>query len=222
MNEKTDTIEKTEKKDAPFAVTLVVTSLVCLMPVALGFILWDKLPEMIPQQYGWDGQVNWSLPKPAGFLLCPAILTLVNLVIQFALKLGKKKQNKKVVSLVSWLIPVLSLVLNGLLLLKATGLGIDVGTAVILVVSLMFIIIGNYLPKTEPNEFVGIRAPWINGNPDVWAKTNRLGGILMVITGFVSLASCFTPIGKYVFVISVVVLMLVTFVYSLVLAARYR
>lgn len=222
MNEKIDTIEKTEKKDAPFAITLVITSLVCLMPIALGFILWDKLPEMIPQQYGWDGQVNWSLPKPAGFLLCPAILTLVNLVIQIAFKLGKKKQNKKVVSLVSWLIPVLSLVLNGLLLLKATGLGIDVATVVILVVSLMFIIIGNYLPKTEPNEFVGIRAPWINGNPDVWAKTNRLGGILMVITGFVCLSSCFTPIGKYVFVISVVVLMLVTFVYSLVLAARYR
>lgn len=219
MNEKTETIEK---KDTAFALTLVITSLVCLVPVALGFILWDKLPEMIPQQYGWDDQANWSLPKPIGFILCPAILLLANLVIQLALKLGKKQQNRKVVSLVTWIIPVVSLAVNCLLLLKAAGLGISVAQTVILIVSLMFVIIGNYLPKTEPNEFVGIRAPWINGNPDVWTKTNRLGGILMVVAGIVSLAACFTPAGRYVFIISTVAMMAVTLVYSIVLASRTR
>lgn len=210
------------EKKSTFIATLIITSCVCLMPIVLGFILWDKLPEMLPQQYGWDDQVNWSLPKPAGFILCPAILALVNVVIQSVLRLSKQQLNKKVVLLISWLIPVLTLVVNSLMLLKATGLGISAIHIVIPVLSLMFIIIGNYLPKTEPNGVVGVRAPWINGNPDVWAKTNRLGGILMVITGFVCLAACFTPIGKYVFVISLIVLMVITLVYSLILAARSR
>ena len=66
---------------------------------------------------------------------------------------------------------------------------------------------------------MGIRAPWINGNPDVWTKTNRLGGILFVIAGFVNFVCAFTPAGKYVFVISLALVAAVTFVYSIMLAS---
>ena len=46
-----------------FNKTLILTSIVCLLPMVLGFALWNKLPEDIPQQYGWNNQVNWTLPK---------------------------------------------------------------------------------------------------------------------------------------------------------------
>ena len=99
---------------------------------------------------------------------------------------------------------------------------IDIVSAVIALLSLMFIVIGNYLPKTEPNSVVGIRAPWINNNPDVWAKTNRLGGILFVAAGIACFISCFTPAGKYVFIISLSLVAIVSFVYSIVLAVHSR
>ena len=140
----------TSEKKGVSIITLVLTGCICLLPVAVGFVLWNKLPEQIPQQYGWNGQVNWSLPKPLGFILCPVILVVTHLVIQLLPRLTKKRYNRKVELLLCWLIPVISLFVNSLLLLKAAGLDIDIACAVIAMLSLMFIVIGNYLPKTEP------------------------------------------------------------------------
>ncbi len=217
-----DTSEKNSEKKAFSVTTCMLTSGICLLPVALGFVLWDKLPEQIPQQYGWNGQVNWTLPKPIGFILCPVILVLANAVLLTAPLLAKKRLNRKIELLLCWLIPVISLIVNSLLLLKAAGMDIDIVSAVIALLSLMFIVIGNYLPKTEPNSVVGIRAPWINNNPDVWAKTNRLGGILFVAAGIACFISCFTPAGKYVFIISLSLVAIISFVYSIVLAVHSR
>lgn len=198
-----------------FTITLLLSSAVCLLPIALGFLLWDKLPENIPQQYGWNDQVNWTLPKPLGFILCPTLLAIVNVIMQITTKLSRKKLNKKVEVILFWIIPVLSILVNSLIILKTTGLNIEVSQSVILIISIIFIIIGNYMPKVEANGLIGIRAPWINNNAEVWAKTNRLGGILFVLTGIINLITCFTPAGKYVFIASVLIVSLVTLIYSL-------
>ncbi len=199
--------------------TMVITSCMCLLPIGLGFVLWDKLPQMIPQQYGWDDQVNWSLPKPWGFILCPALMALTNLALQIVMRLSKKRLNAKLQAVVCWLLPIIALIVGSLMVLKPAGLNISAFTVVVPVLSVMFIMLGNYMPKAEPNMLVGIRAPWINKNPEVWTKTNRLGGFLFVAVGFLNLATCFSSSGRQVFVISVIVVMLVTLVYSLVLAA---
>ena len=210
-----------EKKQVSVA-TMVVTSILCLLPIALGFILWNKLPKMIPQQYGWDDQANWSLPKPLGFILCPVLMVLINLILQLTLRLSKKPLNDKIVAIICWLIPVLSVFVNSFLVLKPAGLKISASNAVIPMVSIVFIMIGNDMPKTEPNALVGIRAPWINNNPDVWTKTQRFGGFLFVVTGFLNLATSFTSSSRQVFIISIAILMLVVLVYSLVLAAKTK
>ena len=204
-----------------FTITLLLSSAVCLLPIALGFLLWDKLPENIPQQYGWNDQVNWTLPKPWGFILCPSLLVIVNVIMQIATKLSKKELNKKVEAILVWIIPVLSILLNSLIILKPAGLDIEVSQVVILIISIIFIIIGNYMPKVEANALIGIRAPWINKNPEVWAKTNRLGGILFVLTGIINLITCFTPAGKYVFIATALLVSTITFVYSLYAAKKY-
>ncbi len=210
-----------EKKRTSIA-TLILTSFICLLPIALGFMLWDSLPEMIPQQYGWNDQVNWSLPKPLGFILCPVLMLLVNALVQLLFRLSKKELNRKLELLMNWLIPAISLLVGSLLVLKPAGLNISAFHAVIPIISLMFIILGNYLPKTEANGVVGIRAPWINENPDVWAKTNRFGGILLVILGIVNLICCFTPVGKYVFIISTLLVAVITLVYSIIVARKSK
>lgn len=86
--------------------------------------------------------------------------------------------------------------------------------------SLVLIITGNYLPKIKANSVVGVRAPWINKNPTVWAKTQRISGIPMVITGLINLVICFFPFGKYVFVITVGTLVIFMLVYSIVVAKQ--
>jgi uncharacterized membrane protein len=106
------------------------------------------------------------------------------------------------------------------MILKPVGFNIDAFCIVGFVLSILFIIIGNYLPKTEPNPVVGTRAPWINNNPEVWSKTQRVSGIVLVIIGIINLVTCFLPFGKYVFVATVFPGIIFVLIYSLVISKK--
>lgn len=207
-----------QEKKSFFNATFFITSALCFVPCVLGFVFYDKLPEKIPQSYSWNGQVNWSLPKPWGFILCPLIILIINSVFQIIIWRLKNPLNKKVRTLLHWVIPLTSIPLNCFIILKPVGLKTSALQVGILTISVLFIVLGNYLPKTEENFFVGVRAPWINKNPNVWFKTNRLAGILFVIMGFVNLPAAFFRAGKYIFITSFCAVNLVLLIYSLIIA----
>ena len=54
-------------------------------------------------------------------------------------------------------------------------------------VCIFIIAIGNYLPKTKSNWFVGVRTPWTLTSDYTWTKTHRLAGWLLVISGIIGL-----------------------------------
>lgn len=56
---------------------------------------------------------------------------------------------------------------------------------------LLFIVLGNYLPKTRQNWFLGIRTPWTLSSEFTWEKTHRLAGRLFMGVGFICLISAF-------------------------------
>lgn len=210
------------EKKSIFTITFFITNLMCLIPIAVGFIFWDKLPESIPQQYGWNGQVNWSLPKFWGIITLPLLMCIGNIIMHIYMAFSKSEMNKKVKNLTLWLIPIMTLPLGIFMLLKPMGLNLDIFIIVAIILSILFIIIGNYLPKTEPNHVIGVRMTWTINNPEVWKKTHRVSGFLLVIVGFFNLIVCFTPIGKIAFTVSIVFAMLFIFIYSIVLAVKYN
>lgn len=67
-------------------------------------------------------------------------------------------------------------------------------------IAVLFIVLGNLMTKLRPNYFVGIRTPWTIESKEVWMKTHRLGGRLMVLGGFVMLVFCFVvPLEQFVY-----------------------
>ena len=60
---------------------------------------------------------------------------------------------------------------------------------------IMFIVMGNYLPKTRQNWFLGIRTPWTLSSEYTWEKTHRLAGRLFFAVGFICLIAAFTVDG---------------------------
>lgn len=219
MNDINEKTTETEKK--LFTPVLWITSLICLLPIALGFILYDRLPQDIPQQYSWNNQVNWTLPKPWGFIICPVLLLLINFALHLSIKLTKQNINKKVELITQWIICLIGLPVNAMMILLPAGFGMDAFHVVAPVLAVMFIILGNYLPKVENNGIVGVRAPWTRKNSAVWAKNQRFTGKLFVIIGFFILITCFTSIGKYAMVAGIAVLVIIPLVYSLLIAGKY-
>lgn len=47
----------------------------------------------------------------------------------------------------------------------------------------MLVILGNYMPKTKRNHIVGVRVSWSMYNDTTWRKSNRFGGVSMMIAG---------------------------------------
>jgi uncharacterized membrane protein len=52
----------------------------------------------------------------------------------------------------------------------------------------LFVLMGNSMTKLRPNSFIGIRTRWTLESKDVWIKTHRLAGRIMVMGGLLLMA----------------------------------
>jgi uncharacterized membrane protein len=57
-------------------------------------------------------------------------------------------------------------------------------------------------------------------NEQVWQKTHRVGGFVLVIAGFIGLITSFFPWGKYVFIICLLMVIFVPLFYSLAIKEK--
>lgn len=213
-------METMEKKTKSFDFTLLITTILCILPVFLGLYVWDKLPEILPTTYGFNGKVTGQAPKWVTVFLMPGLLCLVNLFLHISFKFQKKEMPKNLIVFFKWFIPIIDIFVYTILILKPLNPEIDVAKAVIFVVSLIFIFIGNYLPKCPPNYMVGFRVPWTLKDETVWVKTHRFSGFFLVITGFISLVGTFTPFAEIIGAICILAILFVPLIYSLVIAKK--
>jgi uncharacterized membrane protein len=72
----------------------------------------------------------------------------------------------------------------------ALGWKLDVLRLVTLGMLVLFAVMGNFLPKLRPNRFVGIRTPWTLKSPEVWTRTHRLFGAIMLIGSLALMFPC--------------------------------
>ena len=63
------------------------------------------------------------------------------------------------------------------------------GTAVSILLGLLFVFLGNMMGKIKPNYFFGVRTPWTLADPDVWNRSHRLAGRLFFLAGLVTILS---------------------------------
>ena len=164
---------------------LIVTTLLCFLPAVAGLILYDKLPDRIPVHFDVSGNPDGYAGRLFGVLGMPAILAAVNLLVHFSLRTDPKKQNMSpALKFVSyWLAPVLSILLNGVILAYAMGTKIQITTVVLLFLGILFIVIGNFMPKTKQSYTMGIRLPWTLASEENWNRTHRLAGFVWLIGG---------------------------------------
>ena len=56
---------------------------------------------------------------------------------------------------------------------------------------IVFIFVGNYLPKCKQSYTMGIKLPWTLDSEDNWNKTHRFGGKVYVAVGVVVMLTSF-------------------------------
>lgn len=168
-----------------FMKTIILTTLLTGLPILIGLILWSKLPDSIATHWGADGQVNgWSSKASTVFFL-PCILMMIHLFAVFLILNDPKKTNihKKPMTLIFWIVPVISILMNGIIYLIAFGIKVDISVAASILLGILFILLGNYMPKLRQNYAIGIKLPWTLCSEENWYRTHRLGGKLFIIGG---------------------------------------
>ena len=203
--------------------TLILTSIVILLPMFVGLILWNRLPEQMPTHFGFNGTADSYSGRPFAIIGLPLFLLAIQLLCAFALRADPKKQNisEKLVQLTLWICPAVSLFAGLSIYLSALGFAINISRLGMVFVGLIFIVIGNYLPKCRHNYTVGIRLPWTLDDEDNWNHTHRFAGYVWIIAGVVTLLSVFLGHATVVWVAAIFVASLSPLVYSFVYAKKH-
>lgn len=198
--------------------TLFITCAVILLPIIAGLLLWDRLPDRIPTHWGMDGEVDGWSGKGFAVFAMPALMLGIQLLCFFVTASDPKRGNirRKYLSMVLWIIPVLSVMTSCISYAVALGAQIRVEQVIPGFIGLMFVIIGNYMPKFQQSYTMGIRLPWTLSSEENWNRTHRFGGKIWALGGIGVLFCTLMGWGMASIVILAVVVIVPT-IYSYVL-----
>ena len=192
-----------------------------ILPVALivlafivGGFLYPDLPEKIPSHWNIKGEVDaWSSKNFAVFFY-PCITLGIYLLMTFIPLIDPLRRNyPKFYIPYFWFRTVFVLffvLLYFYTLWAALGTKLNINYFIIPAFSILFIVIGIFLPKVRKNYFVGIRTPWTIHSEEVWDKTHQLAGKFFIAGGIMALLSLFLP--KYSVLFFVVAIFLAAFI----------
>ena len=198
--------------------TLIFTTLLTLLPIVIGLILWNKLPDSMVIHWGAGGQPDGAGSKATAVFVMPLILVAVHwlCVLITAKDPGNRGRNMKLQTLVLWIIPLLSNLVCCMMYALALGKEFPIIHITVMFMGILFTVIGNYMPKCRMNATMGIKVRWAYTSEENWNATHRFGGRAWFIGGIV-LALCALIPGtlhlQFMF-LAILVLVFVPVVYS--------
>lgn len=168
--------------------SVIITSVVCLLPIFLGLLLWNKLPDTMaihfniynePDNFASKGFVVFGMP----FFM--VLLQMVCCIIN-DINAHKHGERKKIEQITKWIIPVMTIVLQTVTLAYGLGIKVDIRKVAAIIVGVVFLLIGNYLPKFDYIKNYDI-------DTQKARKINRFIGFETVVMGGLMLVSIFLP-----------------------------
>ncbi len=168
--------------------SLIVTCLVCLLPILFGFILWDRLPDTMAIHFDINNNPNGFASKGFTVFGLPVMMVALQVICCIiydvnALKHGERKKFERVTK---WIIPIMTIVLQVVTLGYGLGENLDIRKVAMLLVGLIFLVQGNYLPKFDYIKNRDI-------DTEKARKINRFIGFETVVVGVLFIASIFLP-----------------------------
>jgi len=158
---------------------------------AAGFSLWarGRLPDAaIATHFDAAGRANGYMPRDTALAFMPVMSLALWAVMLWILpaimpKKGRLERSSEAYGAsVVVILLFLSVVHIGVIAL-ALHFPVDLKRVILFGTGLLFVVLGNYLPKTRYNYVMGIRSPWTLASEEVWDKTHRFSGPLFMLLG---------------------------------------
>lgn len=207
--------------------SVIFSVLAIMLPVFIGLILWNKLPDEIPIHWNVAGEVDGYTGKPFFVFGFPLLILALHLICIFAdKKVGVKNtgtsRSPKVEKLVLWICPAVLWFCCGLTYCTVLGKEYSINMVMSVFMGLLFCVIGNYMPKCPQSRTVGIKVKWALEDEENWNKTHRLAGVVWFISGLLIVVSGFLPqaVSVTVMFLIMTVAVIIPVVYSYLLSRK--
>lgn len=193
---------------------LIATSLVCLLPIILGVFFYNQLPEQVAIHFDINNTPNGYFSKSAFVFGMPLIMVVLQAFCCIVNDLTDKNPevNEKAVRAFKWMLPVVTVVLYIVTIIYALGNSLDIRKVVMIIIGIMFIIIGNYSPKTKGMLHMGFKK--LEGEFE--RKISKILGYTFIINGLLALISIlFNTYASIAVILLVIFEAIAVYIYSL-------
>ena len=161
----------------------VIGNIVILTPVIVGLALYQQLPNRVAIHFNVEEQANGFMDRNLAIVVLPFIaLVIYNLLFSYF----KQITILFLKEFMLWLIPISAVIIQGLILTVAMGGHVQVRLTVIWLVALIFLVIGNYLPKS-----IGLATKKHSERSNSVAR--KLGYLMIAMSCALLISLCFNP-----------------------------
>ena len=127
--------------------SLFVGIVICLLPILIGVYYFDVLPDQIVVHFNAKGEPDNFVSKTYAIIGVPIFLAIVQGIISLVVDFDKTP--KKGALIIKGIIPLISVLVQGGIVAYALDNNFNVPQLTVFVIGIVFIILGNYLPKKE-------------------------------------------------------------------------
>lgn len=172
--------------------------------------LYPRLPEQIPTHWSFDGAVTYGARYQIWLLagMLPLFAVLFDVLPHIDPRRGNYQKFSRFYDGFCIGMQLFLAVVIGIIVSESFFPGrLNTVRIIFFLLSLMFLLMGNYLPKVQSNFYMGIKTPWTLSSDEVWRKTHRLGGKLFAACGvLILLSTLLLPVNVTGIVLPVLVL----------------
>ena len=177
----------------------ILTVLILISSIIVTVLIM-ALPDIVPVHVNFQGEVDGYGSKWF-VLLGPIIAFFAVVLIQIYLRKTKNKSLEALQIMMAIMLAVfIGVCWLPYIITTKTGLN-NIQIIVGIFFSGIFIFMGNYMGLLKMNKVAGIRVKWTFADEEIWQKTHRLLGYLMVVAGFVLLI---ITLGAFLFYVNII------------------
>lgn len=167
---------------------LLLTSMICLLPMLLGIFYYQQLPEQVAIHFDINNQPNGYFSKFAFVVGMPILMMVIQIFCCIVSDWNDENHeaNQKAITVYKWIIPTITVCLYIVTVLYALGRSMDIRKIVMVILGITFILVGNYLPKTKGDLFIH---PFTRRKEEISPKIVRRMGYCLVLDGFLAFGS---------------------------------
>src|SRR2546428_6544558 len=174
---------------------------IAALAVAMSVWAYPQLPPTVATHWSLNGTPDGFSSRLCALAIVPLVLVIMTAVFNVLPKVDPRRENYAKFLSSYWLIAnaviVFLLVAHGMIIAAGLGFAIKIDRLMPLGIGLLFVFLGNFLARVEPNWFVGIRTPWTLSSDTWWRRTHRTGGWVFVIGGLLLSRAAVLPPGAF-------------------------